>query len=466
MKSPNDEVKRLTEENKQLKQQLELIDQKQKNKQKRNFTITKKGVEWWVGSDLKNSFYKLYSELPNVSKDTFAEFSASIVKRLTKVGLIGFFLALLPSLLIFAQTIIFSKQTKVFSKQTTVLEDQTKVLNEQSIKIDTQNDLITQQNEKITKQVFLEEASRRNNLVLLMDNILAKVNSEITDENKKLSTPLIGRIQALSQGFQPYYFLDDSTNLTKQKYSPERGQLLLALANSGIDTTTMDIIFDKATFSSAYLKGAKLDSLYLRGADLREADLQRADLREADLQGANLRYADLQGANLRDADLQGANLRDADLQGANLRDADLQGADLKDADLQGVYLWSADLQGAYLRDADLQGADLWSADLQGADLTIADLQGAYLWSADLQGAYLWSADLQGANLRYADLQGADLRYAKLSNAIVSDLNWLLKLKECEVKGYEKIIATYIVVDSGGKRFGQSIYRLQLIEDIE
>ena len=365
---------------------------------------------------MKNSFYKLYSELPNVSKDTFAEFSASIVKRFTKVGLIGFFLALLPSLLIFAQTIIFSKQTKVFSKQTTVLEDQTKVLNEQSIKIDTQNDLITQQNEKITKQVFLEEASRRNNLVLLMDNILAKVNSEITDENKKLSTPLIGRIQALSQGFQPYYFLEDSTNLTKQKYSPERGQLLLALANSGIDTTTMDVIFDKATFSSAYLKEAKLDSLYLQGADLRDANLQRAVLRKADLQGANL--------------------KDADLQGADLRKADLQGADLSGADLQGADLW----------DADLQRANLITADLLAANLVDADLQGADLWSADLQGAYLTDANL--------------------SNAIVLDLDWLLKLKEWEVIGYEKIIATYIVVDCGEKRFRQTMYRLQLIEDIE
>jgi len=365
---------------------------------------------------LKNSFYKLYSELPNVSKDTFAEFSASIVKRLTKVGLIGFFLALLPSLLIFAQTIIFSKQTKVFSKQTTVLEDQTKVLNEQSIKIDTQNDLITQQNEKITKQVFLEEASRRNNLVLLMDNILAKVNSEITDENKKLSTPLIGRIQALSQGFQPYYFLEDSTNLTKQKYSPERGQLLLALANSGIDTTTMDIIFDKATFGSAYLKGAKLDSFYLRGADLRYADLQGADLRDADLQGANLRYVDFQGANLSGVNLQRTGLRDADLQGADLSGAVLQGANLLDA--------------------------------------------------DLQKANLSDANLQGANLREADLQGTDLTDAKLSNAILSDLDWLLKLKEWEVIGYEKIIASYIVVDCGEKRHRQTIYRLQLVEDIE
>jgi len=45
-------------------------------------------------------------------------------------------------------------------------------------------------------------------------------------------------------------------------------------------------------------------------------------------------------------------------------------------------------------------------------------------------------------LRYTDLQGADLRYVELSNSVVSDLDWLVKLKEYKVIGYEEIRINY------------------------
>jgi len=213
----------------------------------------------------------------------------------------------------------------------------------QNEKIENQNELIINQNSKIEKQVYLEEASRRNNLVLLMDNILSQVNVEITAKNKQLSKPLIGRIQALSQGFQPYYFLEDSTDLTKEKYSPERGQFLLAIANSGIASTTMDIIYKRAIFSSAYLKDAMLSELYLQRVFLENANLQRAHLKNADLQGAFLSYASLQQAHLSYANLQQAILWNANLQGADIRGADLWLTDFTEADLQGANFSYAEL---------------------------------------------------------------------------------------------------------------------------
>lgn len=392
MQSNNDEIKNLKEENKRLKQQLEAKDEQQKNKQKRTIKIARKGAELWVGSELKDSFYKLYDELPNVSKDTFAEFSANVLMRLTKIGVIGIGLALLPTLFLIIQTIIFANQTGV-------LKDQTK-------KIEIQND-------KIEKQVYLEEASRRNNLVFLMDNILSKVNLEITDSNKTLSIPLIGRISALSQGLQPYYFLEDSTNLTAKKYSPERGQFLLALANSGIDTSTMDVIYKKALFSSAYLKGAILDSLYLKGAILNDANLQNAKLRQSDLQSA-------------------------DLKGAKFEGAVLVGADLQEADLRGAIL---------------QGVKLWGANLQGADLR----------GADLREAYLPEVNLSDANLSDAKLKGVYLRKANLTNLKVKIPDWIDKLEEWNVKDRQKIKEKYIVNDSGERimPYNKIIYQLEL-----
>lgn len=361
-----------------------------------------------IDKNLEKDSEKLLDELKKLdpSKETINNFAISFANQIFKYRFYGLVLAIIPFTFLVIQTCLIGNQNNLIKRQ---------------------NEKIEEQNIKIEKQVYLEEASRRNNLVLLMDNILEKVNDEIDKGNSILSKPLIGRISALSQGFQPYYFLEDSTNLTKRKYSPERGQFLLALANSSIDTTTMDDIYNKATFRSAYLRGAKLRGLYLRNVDLWRADLQRADLGCADLQGAHL----------------------------------------IDVDLRRAHLWDADLQGAHLIDSDLQGAGLWDADLQGADLMDANLQGANLALADLQEADLVRTDLQGADLTDADLQKADLTDVKLSNAIVSDLDWLIKLKEFKVKGYEKMIENYVVVDCGGRTiFGDTLYRVYLKESVE
>jgi len=250
-----------------------------------------------------------------------------------------------------------------------------------------QNKKIESQNQKIEQQVYLEEASRRNNLVLLMDNILEKVNTEIDATNKTLSQPLIGRISALAQGFQPYKFLEDDT-LTKS-FSPERGQFLLALANSGIDTPTMDIIYTKTIFKQAYLKNADMDMLYLKNIDLEEANLNNANLKETDLSEANLIVAKLGSSKLEQSNMARANLLGANLGGANLTKADLRQA----------YLGKTNLSFAILKEADLLFTDLSAENLQGADLSCTDLS---------------RADLSYTNLREVDLKETEgLTYEKL-----------------------------------------------------
>lgn len=308
-----------------------------------------------------------------------------------------------------------------------------------------QNQKIENQNAKIEKQVYLEDASRRSNLILLMDNILAKVNLEITDTNKTLSQPLIGRIHALSQGFQPYYFLEDSTNLTKEKYSPERGQFLVALANSGIDNTTMIKIYDRSPFFSAYLKDAFLPGLYLRGVVLSRANLIRANLSGADLEDAIFNEANLEGAFLSNANLSDADFREANLSGANLNDAELKNANLSEANLSGAKLKNTNLYNAYL----------WHANLEQSDIT-----NAVLTRANLVGANLSQADLRGAELKKVNLVKAEIKDMKVSIA-----DWIEKLKEWNVKGHQKIKEKYKVVDSGEKtKDGKTIYKLKLKED--
>jgi len=248
--------------------------------------------------------------------------------------------------------------------------------------VEEQNRIIREQNIKIEKQVYLQEASRRNNLVLLMDNILEKIYDEINEGNGTLSKPLIGRISALSQGFQPYYFLEDST-LTDRPYSPERGQLLLALVNSGIDTTTLKKIYKRTNFRQAFLKYADMDSIYLRGINLYSANLENTSLI-----GANLRNAFLYKAKFNDANLGGAKLYDA-----NLVEADLIKTILRGAVLNRTFLWRAKLDSADLVGADLSDSELEDADLIGATLHITNLVGADLIRVDFSGADLIAANL-------------------------------------------------------------------------
>jgi len=344
-----------------LKVQIKAYEQKKKNSRGQNIKMAKRLVKWWAGGELTSSFHKLYDELPIVSKQTFAEISASIVRRFTRLGFFAILFALIPFLFLVIQTFILNRQTI----------------------------LLNNQNKKIDTQIYLEEASRRNNLVFLMDNILQNVNMELDKKkDKKLSKSLIGRIGALSQGFQSYRFLEGDT--LSRSLNPERGQFLLALANSDMDTTSLDAIYKKATFKNAYLKGAFLDNLYLSGADLGGADLSYTDLNQTNL-SADLRYADLKYSML-----------------------------------------------------------------IGADLTNAHLAGA-----DLANAYLLFANLVGANLEGTNLKGTSLENANLEGVKVKESNWIEKLKEWKVIGYEEIKEKYVLSEKKKGKFESAYYEIEL-----
>ena len=134
-----------------------------------------------LGPRLLKSSKKLARELPvNVKKETLAEVGAFIFLRLTRIGIIGLTLAVIPIWLLINQ-----------------------------------NKLLQKQNEKIDNQNLLIESQRRSSLVLLMNNVLtdlsreidlqrtSKINKDSLEELDSigyvLSHPLIGRIASLSQ---------------------------------------------------------------------------------------------------------------------------------------------------------------------------------------------------------------------------------------------------------------------------
>lgn len=195
-------------------------------------------------------------------------------------------------------------------------------------------------------QTYLQEADRRSGLVFLMGNIFDEVNKELRDDYnndsiRNLSPQLIGRIVAFSHSLTPYKFFVNG-ELTDREYSPERGQLLMTLVNSGLHKSCLDEIFSKkANFSHAYLVEGYFRNAYLHNVNLNYSNLSKADFSKAGLFSAQLREADICNTNFTKANLMKANLIGANLSSTNLCSANLLGASYRDkADSNNIDLWA------------------------------------------------------------------------------------------------------------------------------
>ncbi len=308
---------------------------------------------------------------------------------------------------------------------------------------------IQDQNVKIEKQSEMIESISQSNQALMIRDILDQVNFELkSNPDRTLSVETIGRIVSLSYSFQPYKIIEGDSVSTKM-FSPERGQLLLALFMMRIDSNSFDTIKLKTDFSGADLRGADFHGAELTGVNLKEANLREANLEGANLEGANLSAADLWGANLRNANLSGANLKWSDLSWSDLNGSDLRGADLTAVDLRNVKLKKANLQGSNLKRADFTGGLMSEANLSSANLT----------GTDLTRTNLTSADFTDANLSETDLTEANMHAVNLTNAVVERKKWFETLTEWRVAGVKELQEKYKMVEDLS---GRSNFRFERI----
>lgn len=283
-------LEELEEENQRLKEDLNRIQSISEKQTKR-----KKGVFKFIGHSLagkrlKKSIYNVldqYTVKRNVTRDAISDLLASVLYRVTRIGLFTLIFAILPSVLLIQQNI-----------------------------------LLKQQNRKIQDQNYLAEASRRSGQMFIMGDVLSDINSELKNSSR-LSPTLIGRIASLSRAMKPYrYFENDA--LIKNPMSPERGQLLITLSKSELSKSQLtDGIFQNSDFTYAELSYTNLQNAFLQ-----EIDLSHANLKHADLVNSNLSFAALRHANLFNVDLHDAQLRLADLSHANLTNANLMFTEL------------------------------------------------------------------------------------------------------------------------------------------
>lgn len=245
------------------------------------------------------------------------------------------------------------------------------------------NRILIDSNKILSDQKLLQEASRRSALIFELTSIMNEIDEEMDEarvqknalitrnsndeagilvgqderprrrdiENPplyRLSDRLSGRITALSRSLKPYRFLDDNGIINETPYSPERGQLLLFLVNSGIDMEEMNhspVIFDEADLNSADLEGIDLTHISLMKANLVNSKfgnttLHYARLDNSDLTYANLSYAKLNWCSLSNSDLTNANLTAADLDGVDMNGVNFKNADLSYCNLSDIKSWN------------------------------------------------------------------------------------------------------------------------------
>lgn len=243
--------------------------------------------------------------------------------------------------------------------------------------VDIQNKLFQNQNEMVAIQNNLAEASRRSSFVFMMSNIMDILAKEVTEtkdsppfsKERQLSEITISRISALNQVLKPYKYLENDT-LIPLAVSPERGQLLLVLANAKLDTlATYPSIFNQSKFKGAYLEDANLKAVFLKEVNLRAAYLKGVDLSNATLNHANLIRANLSDADLNEAKLIGTNLTNANLENTDFRGANLTGCQFGKANMKYTDFRYSDLIAAKLKHADLSKAKLRGAKFKDTDLS-------------------------------------------------------------------------------------------------
>ena len=304
----------------------------------------------------------------------------------TMVAIVLAFAGFVGSMLVFRQNDLMDQQKKLMAMQ---------------------NELIVAQNDKIEIQSHLMESERRAALVFELSSILDEMDEEldalsatfeadsgmsleayhlslkdsfpttktaIAELNERmapysatysyfkeaeestlqfyLSGLLVGRIIALNKAFKPYRYLDEQGKLTTSMRSPERGQMLISLIESGIDLSE---ILLKADFGYADLPGATFRSYGSNNEGF--IALNYIDLSNAFLRGARFDMCTL--ANSVFSDVKGEDLTfyRSDLDNASFYRAELQGAYFSSCRMWGTAFEGANLNGTEFADCDLSGLE-------------------------------------------------------------------------------------------------------------
>lgn len=185
----------------------------------------------------------------------------------------------------------------------------------------------------------------------------------------------------------------DTLDLVDRPASPERGQLLTALLQSGI--RDLEVLgFYGLDLSYAYAPGSILPGVSAQLGQFSYADLSFGQLFECDFGGASLYSARFRNAHLRDVSF-------ASVPGPVVKAPFQRGDASYDSNLSG-----ADFSGAYLLRPGFAGVNGLALQFDRAALVEADFSAASLAASTFRGTVILGADFTRADLRSVDFDGA------------------------------------------------------------
>ncbi|EAQ49536.1 MULTISPECIES: pentapeptide repeat-containing protein [Leeuwenhoekiella] len=332
-------LSQLEAENQKLKEQLDRQENKKKNRRKLGWNFLKRSSGIILGAQLKKSIEKFLDEIAEqqrVSRETLSDLLSSIIIRLTRVGFLLILTAVLPSILLIFQTYYLGKQNMLITGQ---------------------SEMFKQQNKRLDQQTYLQEAERRGQTLLIMDNMLKEISTDVSRSSANaIDDATAGRLISLSKMLKPYKYLENDS-LIARVTSPERGYLLVSLLETGINLNTTarsrsnGRLIERLDFTYAELR-----NLSLKGADLIQIDLSNADLRNSSFNGIDFEKANLQNTWLHETNLTYASLKEANLEHAVLQNAILDYSNLQNANLSSADLRNVSLVKTKLLDADFTNA--------------------------------------------------------------------------------------------------------------
>jgi len=378
-----EELKILKQENKKLQDELDSLKKSNEFHGRIKKRLGSFFMRIFIGWDLKNSVRKLFIEIEKgkINNQTLADVATHTLWRFTRIGMFAIFAAILPSLILGFQAYLLKIQYN-----------------------------------RLEQQTYLQEAERRSSLVFLFNNVMDKIDEELKDTtNKKkiLSPQLISRITSLSRGLKPYNYLEND-EIIEDALSPERGQLLVNLAQSELNGNSLFKIFRNGDFSFADLKGANLPSAELKQVNLFKADLSGVMFSNGEMIGAKIYHANLTAANFMDSDLRGARLNRSNLHGTNFREADLRGVNFENAIFGEIEF------------------------TRYQSLRFEFEESHYINNEKIPTSF-W-----GADLRKAKFLNNDFTNLQLDNAKVKEKNWFETLEDKKIKGLESTKNIYTI----------------------
>ena len=357
------QIEEILAENEKLKNILGEQDDRKKRRRNLGWNFLKRSSGYVLGSELKRSIERFLEEMAEqqrVSRETLSDLLTSIIIRLTRVGFLLVITAILPSILLIFQTYYLAKQNTLITGQ---------------------SEMFRQQNNRLDQQTYLQEADRRGQTLLLMDNMLQEINTEISrDPQNKLNDATAGRLIALSKILKPYRYLENDS-LTKNIVSPERGYLLISLLETGINLRSTarsranGILLERIDFTYSELR-----NVTLKKADLIEIDLSHADMRNSSFNGTDFEKATFYNASISQADLSYTSLKNADLRNATLENSILDYANLQKANLSSSNLKNVSLLKTVLKEATLTNAIVHKTFERDAKMQLNKDQSEWLFS--------------------------------------------------------------------------------------